>query len=121
MRILLLLRFTMPISFLIFSCEDPNYPENIWDENDQGNPSPSISSVEPDAAFAGIDTLTISGQNFSENTSENLVYFNNMLGEVVNATSTSLSVITPNLVSDSVQIRVAVQGAFLFEFCPFLP
>ncbi|GIR57095.1 MAG: hypothetical protein CM15mP64_5070 [Candidatus Neomarinimicrobiota bacterium] len=114
MRILLLLRFTLPISFFIFSCEDPNYPENIWDENDQGNASPSISSVEPEAAFAGIDTLTISGQNFSENSSENLVYFNNMLGEVVNATSTSLSVITPNLVSDSVQIRVAVQGAFLF-------
>ena len=114
MRILLLLRFALPISFLIFSCEDPNYPENIWDENDQGNASPSISSIEPEAAFAGIDTLTINGQNFSENTSENLVYFNNMLGEVVNATSTSLSVITPNLVGDSVQIRVAVQGAFLF-------
>ena len=114
MRILLLLRFIMPISLLIFSCEDPNYPENIWDEDDQGNASPSISSVEPEAAFAGIDTLTISGQNFSENTSENLVYFNNMLGEVINATSTSLRVITPNLVSDSVQIRVAVQGAFLF-------
>ena len=114
MRILLLLRFILPISLLVFSCEDPNYPENIWDEDDQGNASPSISSVEPEAAFAGIDTLTISGQNFSENTSENLVYFNNMLGEVVNATTTSLSVVTPNLVSDSVQIRVAVQGAFLF-------
>ena len=114
MRILLLLRFILPISFLTFSCEDPNYPENIWDEDDQGNASPSISSVEPEAAFAGIDTLTINGQNFSENTSENLVYFNNMLGEVINATSTSLRVITPNLVSDSVQIRVAVQGAFLF-------
>ena len=114
MRVLSLPRFILAISLLIFSCEDPNYPENIWDENDQGNASPSISSVEPEAAFAGIDTLTINGQNFSENTSENLVYFNNMLGEVVNATSTSLSVVTPNLVSDSVQIRVAVQGAFLF-------
>ena len=115
MRILLLLRFILPISFLTFSCEDPNYPENIWDEDDQGNASPSISSVEPEeAAFAGIDTLTINGQNFSENTSANLVYFNNMLGEVISATSTSLKVVTPNLVSDSVQIRVAVQGAFLF-------
>jgi len=114
MRILSLPRFILPISLFIFYCEDPNYPENIWDENDQGNASPSISSVEPEAAFAGIDTLTINGQNFSENTSENLVYFNNMLGEVINATSTSLRVITPNLVSDSVQIRVAVQGAFLF-------
>ena len=114
MRILSLPRFILPISLFIFYCEDPNYPENIWDENDQGNASPSISSVEPGAAFAGIDTLTINGQNFSENTSENLVYFNNMLGEVINATSTSLRVVTPNLVSDSVQIRVAVQGAFLF-------
>ncbi len=99
----------------MFSCEDPNYPENIWDEDDQGNASPSISSVEPEgSAFAGIDTLTINGQNFSENSSANLVYFNNMLGNVINATSTSLKVVTPNLVSDSVQIRVAVQGAFLF-------
>ena len=114
MRILSLPRFILPISLFIFYCEDPNYPENIWDEDDQGNASPSISSVEPEAAFAGIDTLTINGQNFSENTSENLVYFNNMLGEVINATSTSLRVVTPNLVSDSVQIRVAVQGAFLF-------
>ena len=115
MRILSLFRIILPISFFIFSCEDPNYPENIWDEDDQGNASPSISSVEPEeAAFAGIDTLTINGQNFSENTSANLVYFNNMLGEVISATSTSLKVVTPNLVSDSVQIRVAVQGAFLF-------
>ena len=115
MRILLLLRFILPISLLTFSCEDPNYPENIWDEDDQGNASPSISSVEPEeAAFAGIDTLTINGQNFSENASANLVYFNNMLGEVISASSTSLKVVTPNLVSDSVQIRVAVQGAFLF-------
>ena len=115
MRVLSLLRFILPIALLIFSCEDPNYPENIWDEDDQGNASPSISSVEPEeAAFAGIDTLTINGQNFSENASANLVYFNNMLGEVISATSTSLKVVTPNLVSDSVQIRVAVQGAFLF-------
>jgi len=115
MRILLLFRIFLPISLVMFSCEDPNYPENIWDEDDQGNASPSISSVEPEgSAFAGIDTLTINGQNFSENTSANLVYFNNMLGNVISATSTSLRVVTPNLVSDSVQIRVAVQGAFLF-------
>jgi len=115
MRILSLLRIILPISLIIFSCEDPNYPENIWDEDDQGNASPSISSVEPEeAAFAGIDTLMINGQNFSENTSANLVYFNNLLGDVISATSTSLRVVTPNLVSDSVQIRVAVQGAFLF-------
>ena len=51
MRILLLLRFILPISLLVLSCEDPNYPENIWDEDDQGNASPSISSVEPEEMY----------------------------------------------------------------------
>ena len=37
-----------------------------------------------------------------------------MLGTVVSETTTGLQVVTPNLVSDSVQIRVAVEGAFVF-------
>ena len=58
MRILSLFRIILPISLVMFSCEDPNYPENIWDEDDQGNASPSISSVEPGgSAFAGIDKI----------------------------------------------------------------
>ncbi|MBT3936966.1 MAG: IPT/TIG domain-containing protein [Candidatus Marinimicrobia bacterium] len=100
---------------ILFSCEDPNYPNDIWDENDNGNSSPIVTGVLPaDGAFAGIDTVIISGQNFSTNLEENLVYFNSMLGAVVNATTTELLVIPPNLVSDSVTIKVAAQGAFTF-------
>ena len=106
---------TILLSLIIVSCEDPNYPDSVWDEDDAGNATPSISSVEPaSGAFAGIDTITITGQNFSDTESKNLVYFNSMLGTVVNATTTGLQVVTPNLVSDSVQIRVAVEGAFIF-------
>ena len=100
---------------IIFSCEDPNYPNDVWDEEDIGNATPIVTGVVPaDGAFAGIDTIIISGQNFSLSFSENLVYFNGMLGNVVNATSTALSVVPPNLVSDSVTVKVAVQGAFVF-------
>ena len=106
---------TILLSLIIVSCEDPNYPDSVWDEDDAGNATPSISSVEPaSGAFAGIDTITITGQNFSDIESKNLVYFNSMLGTVVSATTTGLQVVTPNLVSDSVQIRVAVEGAFIF-------
>ena len=71
MRIPSFFHTVLPLSFIIFSCDDPNYPEDIWDVNDKGNLSPNISSVEPsDGAFAGIDTLTINGQNFSEDFSE---------------------------------------------------
>ena len=106
---------TILLSLIIVSCEDPNYPDSVWDEDDAGNATPSISSVEPaSGAFAGIDTITITGQNFSDTESKNLVYFNSMLGTVIDASTTSMEVVTPNLVSDSVQIRVAVEGAFVF-------
>ena len=100
---------------MFFSCEDPNYPEDIWNEDVKGGPSPVVTSVEPsNGAFAGIDTLIISGQNFSDTESENIVYFNNLLGTIVDATPAKISVVPPNLVSDSVTIKVAVQGTFLF-------
>ena len=108
-------RILLGFSIFILSCEEPNAPDSVWDENDQGGSTPIVSSVEPaQGAFAGIDTLTITGQYFSDNISENLVYFNGMLGNVVEATSTTIGVVPPNLVSDSVQISVAVQGAFVF-------
>ena len=108
-------RILLGFSIFILSCEEPDAPDSVWDENDQGGSAPIVSSVEPaQGAFAGIDTLTITGQYFSDNISENLVYFNGMLGNVVEATSTTIGVVPPNLVSDSVQISVAVQGAFVF-------
>ena len=115
MKFFFLDKILLGFSILIFSCEEPDSPDSIWDENEQGGSSSIVDTVEPSqGAFAGIDTLTIIGQYFSENLSENLVYFNGMLGNVVGATSTSISVVPPNLVSDSVQISVAVQGSFVF-------
>jgi len=115
MRLLKHIQFMITFFFLLFSCEDPNYPENIWDEEDQGKSTPLVTEIQPsEGAFAGIDTIIINGQNFSEDISENLVFFNGMTGTVINASTTSLNVITPNLVSDSILVRVAVQGAFLF-------
>ena len=104
------------VFFIFFySCEEPDAPESIWDGNDQGGTTPIVSGVEPSqGAFAGIDTIMITGQHFSPDVSENLVYFNGMLGNVVSATSSLIGVVPPNLVSDSVQINVAVQGAFVF-------
>lgn len=108
-------RILLVFSIFILSCEEPDAPDSIWDENDQGGSTPIVDTVDPlQGAFAGIDTLTIFGQHFSDNLSENLVYFNGMLGNVVGASSTSINVVPPNLVSDSVQINVAVQGAFVF-------
>ena len=115
MKLLKPLNILMGFCLFFFSCEEPDAPDSIWDENDQGGTTPIVNTVEPSqGAFAGIDTIMISGQHFSTNVSENLVYFNGLLGNVVNSTSSLISVVPPNLVSDSVQINVAVQGAFVF-------
>ena len=56
------------LSLIIFliSCEEPNKSDSIWDENDIGSSTPVISTVIPSQnAFAGIDTILISGSNFS--------------------------------------------------------
>ena len=115
MKLLKPVHILMSFCLFFLSCEEPDAPDSIWDENDQGGTTPIVNSVEPSqGAFAGIDTIMISGQHFSTNVSENLVYFNGLLGNVVNSTSSSIIVVPQNLVSDSVQISVAVQGAFVF-------
>ena len=115
MKFFYLDKILLGVSIFFFSCGEPDAPDSIWDGNDQGGATPIVNGVEPSqGAFAGIDTIMITGQHFSPYAFENLVYFNGMLGNVVGATSSLISVVPPNLVSDSVQINVAVQGAFVF-------
>ena len=52
---------------VFFSCEEPDAPDSIWDGNDQGGTTPIVNGVEPSqGAFAGIDTIMITGQHFSQ-------------------------------------------------------
>ena len=111
------LKIALSFMFLVyfFNCENTNYPEDIWDEDNNGSPNPFITSVVPEqGAFAGIDTLTISGGNFSTVSSENIVYFNESIGRIISSSNEMIKVVGPNLVSDSITIRIAVQGALEF-------
>jgi len=97
------------------NCDDDQYPEDIWDPDDQGAPTPIITSVSPfDSAFAGSDIITINGENFSSDIDDILVYFNSDLGEVLESSKTEIIVSPPNILADSVIIKIAVKGAFLF-------
>jgi len=98
----------------IVSC-DPDNPPSIWNEDDVGNPTPIISSFNPpDSAYSIIEDITITGDNFSEIPTENLVFFDGIRGEVKSASKTELIVKTPDLIGDSINIKIAVHGAYLF-------
>ena len=104
-----------------WGCQDNQYPSDIWNPNDTPNPDPVITQVFPsDSAFAGADILYIHGDNFSANSDDIMVFFNSYLGEILEANDTLLTVSPPSLTADSITIKVAVQGAYLFgEYFPY--
>jgi len=96
---------------LVGGCDTGPAP-SLYDPDAESAPAPVIDSIEPSgSALAGVDILTFTGQNFSANPSDNLVYFDDTRGEVLEASPTQLRVRPPNLPRPELQVRVAVLEA----------
>ena len=87
--------------------------EPQWYKEHDNPPIPEITAVNPESATGGVNTITISGENFGTPPSENKVYFDNVSAEVVEGTETSLTVRRPNLVSDTAMIKLASHDALV--------
>lgn len=111
-----------------FGCMEPDYPDSVWQEDEPTNPNPVITSVTPpDRSFEGVGIVTIEATNLSSSMSENLVFFNGRRATIDTTISneTQLVVQVPVVIEDpavnvldSVIIRVAVHGAYLFSEYP---
>jgi hypothetical protein len=86
----------------------------------------SVSSVSPLAAAEG-QTITIYGNNFSPEASEDIVTFNYQQAQVTQASASSLKVIVPSNITtyywESISIRVSVgpqqvQATYNFQILP---
>jgi hypothetical protein len=87
--------------------ENPETPV-LSEKPPGGAPAPTITSITPPViAFAAVDTLTITGTNFSSVASENIVYFNSTPVPIITNTTTSFVVKAPNMVLDSIKVRIA--------------
>jgi hypothetical protein len=108
----------LPILFLgwvITACETPD-SASLFDENYVAGTPPVISAVTPEGGtFAGYLEIVINGSNFSSTPENNLVYFNARRATVLSASPNQLLVRTPNMVADSVGIKVAVMGVAAFS------
>jgi IPT/TIG domain len=95
--------------------EDP--PPSLYDSAlPPTGAQPVISSIAPPgSALAGVSVLTITGSNFSPVASDNLVFFDASPGTVVDASPTQLHVRAPELVKDSIEVKVAVLQSALFS------
>jgi sugar lactone lactonase YvrE len=90
--------------------ENPTFGPGHPDPNPTGLPAATITSVNPTEGFLK-DVITITGSGFNATPEFNLVQFGNRTGVVVAATSTELSVQTPNFSDQTVPVRVAVKGS----------
>lgn len=103
------------LAFVFAGCTTETEP-SLWPPAYEGKPAPTITSlVPPSSALAGVSTITINGSNFSPRKEENLVYFDATVAEILEASVNQLKVKAPNLVKDSIKVRVAVRGAELFS------
>ncbi len=103
------------ILFILTGCEE-DYSPSLFEQIPPPSEPPAINSIEPaEEALAGVTKITIMGNNFSANPDFNLVFFNGISAKILMALSNKLVVLAPNLVSDSIKIKVAVVGSELFS------
>jgi hypothetical protein len=121
------IQFAILFSFVLISCDtDVN---ELPDPDDTSEITPKITSVDtPDSIWAGISEIVVNGQDFSPVLENNIVYFDGYstsdasetFAVLLEATSTMLRVKVPYYVSDSVEVKVAVQGVENFNETTFL-
>lgn len=103
--------------FLMISCEDRDTP-TVWDPDDAGAPAPVITELDPpDSQYGGVGDkklITIKGENFHPSADSNFIYFGKQQGDVMEASETQLTVAAPANYKDSLEVKLAVHGAYLF-------
>jgi len=82
---------------------------------------PIISGLDPGSvAPAGSNYLRVIGENFDALPENNFVYFNTVPAEVVNSTTTAITIRRPNQTGDSLTVRVTTLEAIeIGEFGPY--
>ena len=108
-----MLRIAVPgfalLSVLMMAGCSEEPPASLYSDNYTTRPQPVVSTLNPaTTALAGVTTITITGTNFSAVASENQVYFDATPATILTAGTTQLTVRAPNLVKDTVQVRVSV-------------
>ncbi len=122
--------FVLLFIVIVTGCEYKGPTALYYQKHDPTTTTPVINRLEPDLiAPAGFNYITILGENFADNNMFNWVYFTYMdedekeivaNGEIVESTATSIKVRRPNLVHDSITVKVVTEDALLFdEYGPY--
>jgi hypothetical protein len=108
---------------LIIACDPPNHPtyssDNL-DPNPPGRPAAIIDEIDPPAGFR-FQELTIRGSGFDTDPKKTQVAIGSYYVEKETLTANEIVVMTPDIVADTVMVKIAVWGSeFYSNEVPFI-
>lgn len=109
----------MPAVLLAFmACAEEDDPD-VYDPNHEPGPQPVISSMDPaDSSYAGVGTITITGEHFTPITpygEYNQVFFDALKAEIMDVTETEILINSPSYIADDIDVKVASRKSDLFS------
>ncbi len=100
----------LAIIFIIVSCKEDTTP-SLGELIAPSGANPKITSIEPAGeALAQVTKVTINGENFSVDTTRNIVFFGTARARILEASDTKIVVLAPKILGDSLDVRVAATG-----------
>ncbi len=98
--------FVLGLMIVMISCEY-DVAQPAWNEDNSNLLVPVIDRIEPaDSAVAGVNYITIYGEDFASTLENNHVYFSNVEVDVVSGNDSTLKVYRPDIVDDDITIKV---------------
>jgi len=77
---------------------------------------PVVNSIEPSTGYlAGVDFITIVGENFHPTADSNRIYFDGQPGTILTSTQNLMEVRPAQVSGDDIEVKVAVSGAEQFS------
>jgi hypothetical protein len=101
------------LTIINVQCTDKVTPP-LYSEEDSGE-IPVILSMEPAQGLAGVTEIKIIGENFSDEIENNIVNFSSIPAKIIFASNNELHVLAPDLVSDSIQVKISVSNKEKFS------
>ncbi|MBP1656168.1 MAG: hypothetical protein H6Q31_769 [Bacteroidetes bacterium] len=85
----------------------------LWEQPYSAPPTPSITSIQPASAPAGVNTILIAGQNLSGVPMSNGVYFDITPADIVQKSATAITVRRPSLATSSCTVNLVSDSALV--------
>ena len=107
----------MAVLLVMAGCEWDG-PTAMYYQEQPDYPEATITEMTPEIAVAGDNYITVHGENFAPVLEENQVFFDNAIVELIEGSTTSLTVRRPNCSGDDITVKVVSYGTLVVAEFP---